>query len=79
MITKNYVQRSLVYGWKDYRLEWGLNLGPLDQSASAEHTELPGVLILFKVTLFDISLSDNINFYERQEGQRSGPGNSYLA
>ena len=35
---------DLVTGRKDFRLKRGLNLVPLDQLASAQFTELPGLL-----------------------------------
>ena len=52
-----------IQGWKDSCLRQGSNLGLLDQQASAQSTELPGILIA-KGTLMclNIKTPKTINF-----------------
>ena len=45
VIIKGFVQLNLVYNWKDSRLKWVSNPGPLDQQASALPTELIELLL----------------------------------
>ena len=44
-IMKCCLQRNFLYGCKDFRLEEGSKPGPLDQLASALHTELPRIIL----------------------------------
>ena len=51
MILKGCVQWNPVYGWKDFRLNWDLNPGLLDQKESALPTELLGLLKYYEQCL----------------------------
>ena len=44
VIMKGCVQWHLVCGWKNFCFKQGSNPGPLDQQASVQPTELPGLL-----------------------------------
>ena len=48
VIMEGCVQSNSVYDGKDPRMRRGSNSGPLDQWASAQPTELPGLLIKIK-------------------------------
>ena len=63
-IMEDCVQWNPVIGWKDSRLQWALNLGLLEQQASALPTELPKVYEAYVHTDLNLKVLIAHPFYD---------------